>query len=73
MAAAQEKRQGEYRPAATCGTLIPIQKSARWWNLAQDERRAILEETSHHTAIGLDYLPASSGGFPRWGAIAKVL
>ena len=24
----------------------------------QDERRAVLEETSHHIAIGLEYLPA---------------
>ena len=26
--------------------------------LAQEERRAILEEQSHHIAIGLEYLPA---------------
>jgi hypothetical protein len=37
--------------------LIPIRKSAAWWDLAQDERRAIFEEQSRHTAIGLDYLP----------------
>jgi len=46
------------RPEATRAALIPIRKSAAWWALAQDERRAIFEETSHHTAIGLDYLPA---------------
>lgn len=46
------------RPAATRAALIPIRKSPAWWELAQDERRAIFEETSHHTAIGLDYLPA---------------
>jgi chlorite dismutase len=46
------------RPEATHAALIPIRKSAAWWALAQDERRAIFEETSHHTAIGLDYLPA---------------
>ena len=46
------------RTEATCAALIPIKKSARWWSLAQDERRAIFEETSHHTQIGLDYLPA---------------
>ena len=46
------------RPEATCAALIPIKKSARWWALPQDERRAIFEETSHHTQIGLDYLPA---------------
>ena len=45
------------RPEATCAALIPIRKSTAWWDLAQDERRAIFEETSHHTAIGLDYLP----------------
>lgn len=26
--------------------------------MTQDERRAILEERSHHIAIGLEYLPA---------------
>ena len=30
----------------------------RYLPLTQDDRRAIFEETSHHTAIGLDYLPA---------------
>jgi chlorite dismutase len=37
--------------------LIPIKKSADWWALAQDERRAIFEERSHHIAISLGYLP----------------
>ncbi|MCX6593592.1 MAG: chlorite dismutase family protein [Acidobacteria bacterium] len=46
------------RPEAICGALIPIKKSAAWWALAQDERRAIFEDTSHHTAIGMEYLPA---------------
>ncbi len=46
------------RPTATRAALIPIKKSAAWWEMAQDERRRIFEETSHHTAIGLDYLPA---------------
>jgi hypothetical protein len=46
------------RPEATCAALIPIRKSPAWWALAQDERRAIFEETSHHTAIGLRALPA---------------
>lgn len=46
------------RVQARCGALIPIKKSAAWWDLAQDERRAIFEEQSHHTAVGLKYLPA---------------
>jgi chlorite dismutase len=46
------------RPSARRAALIPIRKSAAWWALAQDERRAIFEETSHHTAIGMAYLPA---------------
>jgi chlorite dismutase len=46
------------RPEATRGALIPIKKSAIWWTLAQDERRKIFEEQSHHTKIGLKYLPA---------------
>ena len=46
------------RPEATHAALIPIRKNARWWELAQDERRAIFEERSRHIAIGRDYLPA---------------
>ena len=48
------------RPAATSAALIPIRKIEAWWDLPQDARRAILEERSHHIAIGLDYLPAVS-------------
>lgn len=50
-------QQGLGRPQALCAALIPIRKSAAWWELAQDERRAIFEEQSRHIAIGLDYLP----------------
>lgn len=46
------------RPVATCAALIPIRKSKAWWELTQDERRDILEERSHHIAVGLEYLPA---------------
>ena len=46
------------RPEATCAALIPIKKNEQWWDLAQDARRAIFEETSQHNAIGLTYLPA---------------
>jgi chlorite dismutase len=56
----RQRQEGLGRPAATRAALIPIKKSVAWWDLAQDERRAIFEETSHHTAIGLDYLPAVS-------------
>lgn len=52
------KQQGLGRPEATCAALIPIRKSPAWWVLTQDERRAIFEEQSHHTRIGLQYLPA---------------
>ncbi len=52
------KQAGLARPEATRAALIPIRKSAAWWDLAQDERRAIFEEQSRHIAIGLDYLPA---------------
>ena len=36
--------------------LIPLKKSAQWWDLAQDERRQICEDVSRHTSIGLRYL-----------------
>lgn len=45
------------RPEATCAALIPVKKSALWWALPQDKRRAIFEEQSHHTATGMKYLP----------------
>ena len=45
------------RPEATQAALIPIRKSASWWGLAQDERRAIFEEKSHHISGSLKYLP----------------
>ena len=46
------------RSEARSAALIPIRKSPGWWALAQDERRAIMEERSHHIAIGFEYLPA---------------
>jgi chlorite dismutase len=46
------------RAEATQAALIPIRKNAAWWELPQDERRHIFEESSHHTRIGLKYLPA---------------
>jgi len=55
LAAVQE---GLGRARATCAALIPIRKNDAWWALAQDERRAILEEQSRHVALGMDYLPA---------------
>ncbi len=53
----KKKQEGLGRPQSTRAALIPIKKSAAWWNLAQDQRRAIFEEQSHHNAIGLEYLP----------------
>ena len=46
------------REQATCAALIPIRKSAAWWELAQDERRAIFETRSRHVADSMRYLPA---------------
>jgi chlorite dismutase len=46
------------RPDATRAALIPIRKNNAWWDLSQDERRAIFEEQSHHIATGIEYLPA---------------
>lgn len=52
------KQEGLGRPESTCAVLIPIRKSEEWWQLSQDRRRAIFEEQSKHTSIGLRYLPA---------------
>ncbi|HEU4402714.1 MAG TPA: chlorite dismutase family protein [Candidatus Polarisedimenticolia bacterium] len=46
------------RAGATCAALIPIKKSASWWDLAQDERRVIFETRSEHIKMGMQYLPA---------------
>jgi len=55
-AALQARQEGLGRHASTRAALIPIRKSAEWWAMAQDERRAIYEQGSH-LSIGLDYLP----------------
>lgn len=46
------------RKKATCAALIPIRKNAAWWNLAQDERKNIMEKQSKHMHHGMKYLPA---------------
>lgn len=57
LAEMRARQEGLGRPQATRAALIPISKSETWWAMAQNERRAIFEETSHHIGIGLDYLP----------------
>ena len=46
------------RPESSRAALIPIRKSAEWWELTQDKRRDIFEDRSHHIATGLAHLPA---------------
>jgi len=46
------------RPEATRPALTPIRKSPAWWDLTQEERRAIFEDKSRHIAASLKYLPA---------------
>ncbi len=46
------------RPEARCAALIAVRKSPAWWAMSHDERRAVIEEQSHHIAVGLEYLPA---------------
>ena len=46
------------RSEATLAALIPIRKTAAWWNLTQEERRNIFERKSHHIAEGVRYLPS---------------
>jgi len=53
---ARQQRLG--RPGSTRAALIPIKKSEAWWELAQDERRRIFEESSRHVASAIEYLPA---------------
>jgi hypothetical protein len=46
------------RSESRCAGLIPISKNEAWWKLSQDERRALMEEKSHHISVGAKYLPA---------------
>ncbi len=55
--ALRAKQEGLRRPGAICAAIIPLKKSAAWWAMAQDERRAIFEETSQHTQLGMAALP----------------
>ncbi len=50
------------RPESTRAALIPMSKSAAWWDLTQDERRTIFEEKSRHIGLSLRYLPAVARG-----------
>ena len=52
------KQSGLGRPEATRAALIPIKKASTWWELAQDERRAIFEDRSRHIGRGMHVLPA---------------
>ena len=52
-----EKQAPLGRKEATSAALIPIRKSAAWWELCQDERREIFEAKSHHIESTLKYLP----------------
>jgi chlorite dismutase len=52
-----EKQAPLGRKEATFAALIPIKKSADWWELTQEERREILEAKSQHIANSLKYLP----------------
>ena len=45
------------RAEASVAVLVPVLKSDAWWALAQDERRAVLEQ-SRHVPLGLAALPA---------------
>jgi hypothetical protein len=53
----QQKQSPLGRTGARSAALIPIKKSSQWWAMAQDERRAIFEEQSRHTSMGMEYLP----------------
>ena len=52
-----EVQAGLGRPDATHAALIPIRKSAAWWEMTQEERRRIFEDKSHHIGASLKYLP----------------
>ena len=48
---------------STCAALIPIRKSAAWWNLDQHERQEIIEDRSRQLGRGMRFLPAIARRF----------
>ena len=46
------------RPACTRAAQIPLRKSAAWWAMAQDERRAVMSAGGHVSPLGVAALPA---------------
>lgn len=52
------RQEGLGRPEATYASLMPIKKTAAWWELTQDERREIFEDKSKHIVANMKYLPA---------------
>ncbi|KAI9004476.1 hypothetical protein DFJ74DRAFT_417122 [Hyaloraphidium curvatum] len=56
--ALRARQAGLGRPEARLAALIPIRKTDRWWDMPQDERRAVFEERSHHIGIGMEYISA---------------
>ena len=55
-----QKSRGLDRPEFNHAALIPIKKSEEWWSLAQDERRKIFEDDSHHIQTSVKYLSVIS-------------
>ena len=45
----------EVHASGTTAVLIPIRKSAEWWQMAHDQRNAHFHGESGHTAIGTPY------------------
>ena len=48
---------------STFAALIPIRKSAAWWNLEHDERQEIIEDRSRQLGRGMRFLPAIARRF----------
>ena len=57
-AALVARQQPLGRPGASRAALIPITKTAAWWDMTQEERLEIFAKRSGHVRIGLEYLPA---------------
>lgn len=43
---------------SSCAALIPVRKSAAWWEMSQERRREIFESGLAHDTAGLPHLPA---------------
>jgi hypothetical protein len=61
-----KRRFAAHSPSPTCAALIPIRRSAAWWDLDVEARRELQHPQSQRAPFGLQYLQYLSAMIHRW-------